>query len=118
MGKIRHITCLPPAERRMPRRPPIARKKAKSKHRKHVARHTRVKTCQKCYQTGHTKATFNNPPGNKPTQEPKKQGRPLVEDLVNARVPSCRKRGRCGSGPSNIGNRGGLDSSNTSNTGG
>ncbi|GJR49472.1 multiple organellar RNA editing factor 8, chloroplastic/mitochondrial [Tanacetum coccineum] len=95
-------------------RPPIVRKKDKNKLRKHVARYTRVMTCQNCYQTGHTKATCNNPPGNKPTRELKNQGRLLVKDRVNVRVLSSRKGGRGGSGPSNIGNRGGSGPSNTS----
>ncbi|GJV78097.1 RNA-directed DNA polymerase, eukaryota, reverse transcriptase zinc-binding domain protein [Tanacetum coccineum] len=63
--KIKHIPCLPPKEKRMPRRPSIARKKDKSKLRKHA------------------------PPVEK---IPMKKGRPLVEDPINARVPAKRKR--------------------------
>ena len=94
--KVKHTTCLPPVERRMPGRPRIARKKDKSELNHHVARHTRVMTCQNCYRTGHTKATCVYPTETKPTKEPKKNGRPLVEDPVNARVPISRKRGRGG----------------------
>ncbi|GJU17804.1 putative reverse transcriptase domain-containing protein [Tanacetum coccineum] len=120
--KIRHITCLPPTERRMPGRPLVARKKAKRELRKYVARHTRVMTCQNYYQTSHTKATCNNPPENKPTHEPKKQGNKGGSSTSNTSGGlgtnntcggSCPRNSGVGSCPSNIGggsrlsNRGG-----------
>nr|GEV15572.1 hypothetical protein [Tanacetum cinerariifolium] len=113
--KIRHVPCKPPLERRMPGRPLVNRKKDKSemKKQKHVARPPRSMTYKNYGETGHNKNGCEKPkvpgkqanPGNEqanPTSQqgnppseqagpPKKKGRPMVNDPMNARVPSQTK---------------------------
>ncbi|GJV17665.1 putative reverse transcriptase domain-containing protein [Tanacetum coccineum] len=86
-------------------RPPVNSKKdrSKMKNQKHVARPPRSMTCKNCGETGHNKNGCEkpkvpdeqaNPPNKKanpPSQQAnplKKKDRPMVNDLVNARVPS------------------------------
>ncbi|GJX59570.1 putative reverse transcriptase domain-containing protein [Tanacetum coccineum] len=113
--KIKHVPCKPPLERRMPGRPPMNRKKDKSemKNQKHIARPPRSMTFKNYGETGHNKNGCEkpkipgeqaNPPneqanptgqqGNPPSQQAnpqKAKGRPMVNDLVNARVSSRSK---------------------------
>ncbi|GKA56331.1 hypothetical protein Tco_0755403 [Tanacetum coccineum] len=91
-GKIKHIPCLPPKERRMPGRPGIARKKDKSELRKHVAKAPKFITCKNCNQRGHNFSSCKNEKAPPVEKIPMKKGRPLVEDPINARVPGKRKR--------------------------
>nr|GEX59879.1 hypothetical protein [Tanacetum cinerariifolium] len=106
--KIKHVPCKPPLERRMPGRPPVNRKKDKSEmnNHKHVTRPPRLMTCKNYGETGHNKKGCEkpkvpgeqaNPPNeqaNAPSQQAnplKHKGKPMVNDPVNARVPSQSK---------------------------
>ncbi|GJY30710.1 putative reverse transcriptase domain-containing protein [Tanacetum coccineum] len=109
------------------------------KNQKYVARPPRSMTCKNCGETGHNKnccekpkvpdeqanppneqanpaSQQGNPPGqqaNPPSQQanlPKKKGRPMVNDLVNARV-SCRSKDKF------VTARGGIWMGGTSATG-
>lgn len=142
--KRKHVPMKPPLEIRMPGRPTLNRRKDKSelKNNTHVARPPRTMTCQNCGGMGHNKKGCTkpketvepsiqtpNPEGQPATQTPtpnppKKKGRPMVNDPVNSRTPSCSRkkkvvtaRGGIWMGSTSAGGSSGRGSSSGSNSG-